>query len=391
MSRARPLRARALAALLAGLAVARPVAGQPAQPTAGQPAQPPVAQVAQPAAAPVEPPAGRTGAAPRPPRPLFAEEAPLRLALRAAFGALPRARAEPEPSVPGELVVLGPAPETLAVQVAGRGKTRRSRDTCAFPPLRLTFATPPPPGSPFAGQRSLKLTTHCQASPRHQRHVLLEQAAYRLYNRLTPLSFRTRLAVIDYAGADGRPIASRAAFLIEDADDMARRNGLREIEQIGRFPASALDPAGAARFALFQDMIGNLDWAMNAGPDGTKCCHNSRPVGPRGATAGLVPVPFDFDYAGLVGAPYAVPPEQVKVASVRVRRYRGFCRHNDALAAEAARVLALRDELLAVVRTQPLLEADDREEALRYLAGFFERVASPAAVADKLARTCLQG
>jgi predicted Zn-dependent protease len=104
-----------------------------------------------------------------------------------------------------------------------------------------------------------------------------------------------------------------------------------------------------------------------------------------------VPVPFDFDYAGLVGAPYAVPPEQVKLASVRVRRYRGFCRHNDALAVEAARFLSLRDELLAVVRAQALLEADDREEALRYLAAFFERVASPAAVADRLTRTCLQG
>lgn len=388
---ARPRHALALAALLAGLPATPAAAGQPAPRTAGQPAQPAVAQPAQPAAVASDQPAGPTGAAARPPRPLFAEEAPLRLALRADIAALPRARAEPEPSVPGELVVLGPVPETLAVRVAGRGKTRRSRDTCSFPPLRLTFATPPPPGSAFAGQRSLKLTTHCQASPRYPRHVLLEQAAYRLYNRLTPLSFRTRLAVIDYAGADGRPIASRPAFFIEDADDMARRNGLREIEQVGRFPASALDPPGAARFALFQDMIGNLDWAMNAGPEGTKCCHNSRPVGPRGATAGLVPVPFDFDYSGLVGAPYAVPPEQVKVASVRVRRYRGFCRHNEALASEAARMLARRDELLAVVRTQPLLEEDDREEALRYLAAFFERVASPAAVADRLARTCLQG
>ena len=40
-------------------------------------------------------------------------------------------------------------------------------------------------------------------------------------------------------------------------------------------------------------------------------------------------MPYDFDYSGLVDAPYAVPPDSIHLANVRVRRYRGFCLHND--------------------------------------------------------------
>jgi len=333
--------------------------------------------------------ASPTAAAADAPTPLFASDAPLRLTLKAPFGDLPRERREPEPSVPGELALAGPDPETLAVTVAGRGKTRRSRETCAFPPLRIAFPEKPPQGSLFAGQKSLKLVTHCQGARDHQPHLILEYGAYRLYNRLTPVSFRARLATIDYVEANGRPVTSRLGFFIEDADDMARRNGLREQEITTTIPVAQLEPAAAVRFALFQDMIGNLDWAMTAGPGGDKCCHNSRPVAAKGATTGFIPVPFDFDYSGLVNAPYAVPPEQVKVSSVRVRRYRGFCRHNDALDAEAARVLALREELLGELRALPGLDAGDRSDALAYLGGFFERVASPAAVAQRLKATCI--
>ena len=67
----------------------------------------------------------------------------------------------------------------------------------------------------FAGQRQLKLVTHCRASEGFQQYVLMEYATYRLYNQLTPMSFRARLAKIDYVAADGRPITSRVGFFLE--------------------------------------------------------------------------------------------------------------------------------------------------------------------------------
>ena len=110
-----------------------------------------------------------------------------------------------------------------------------------------------------------------------QQKVLLEYAAYRLYNLITPLSFRARLANIDYrrrqtAGRTPR----RVGFFIEDFSDVAKRNGLDRRHAGALVPLSQLDPAAGARFGLFEDMISNYDWSMRAGPAGEDCCHNAR-------------------------------------------------------------------------------------------------------------------
>ena len=186
---------------------------------------------------------------------------------------------------------------------------------------------PPPAGSLFAGQRRLKLVTHCRAAESFQQVVLMEYATYKLYNQLTPMSIRARLAKIDYVATNGAPIVSRIGFFLEDIDDVARRNGLREAKMGSRIPVSSLSPVDSGRVGVFEYMIGNLDWAMQAGPAGDNCCHNTLPIGP--GPSGLVPVPYDWDFSGLVDAPYATPPDSINVTSVRQRRYRGFCRHND--------------------------------------------------------------
>ena len=49
-----------------------------------------------------------------------------------------------------------------------------------------------------------------------------------MYNRLTPASFRARLAMIDYVDDSGKPIISRYGFFIEDIDDVASRNDMKE-------------------------------------------------------------------------------------------------------------------------------------------------------------------
>ena len=183
-------------------------------------------------------------------------------------------------------------PVTLSV----RGITRRKKDICSFPPLRVEFNAKPAVTSIFKGQKSLKLVTHCQQNEAFQQYVLLEYAAYRLYNALTPESFRVRLAKIDYVDQDGHIITSRVGFFIEDVDDVAKRNGQDRLRRVNRISISQLDPAAAARLAVFQYMIGNLDWAMIASLPGEDCCHNARLIGVKGATTGLIPVPYDFDF-----------------------------------------------------------------------------------------------
>ena len=156
-----------------------------------------------------------------PPTPLFASDAPIHITISGPMGALANERSSV--ARPATLSADG---VTYPITLAPRGITRLQQDVCDFPPVRVEPTRPAPAGTLFAGQHRLKLVTHCKRSGDFQQKVLLEYSAYRMYNLLTPQSFRARLANIDYVNSDGRLYASRVGFFIEDFSDVARRNGL---------------------------------------------------------------------------------------------------------------------------------------------------------------------
>jgi hypothetical protein len=144
-----------------------------------------------------------------------------------------------------------------------------------------------------------------------------------------------------------------------------------------RIPTSALSQSHAATYALFQHMIANHDWSMRAGPAGDECCHNARMIAPaRGVAAGAIPVPYDFDFSGLVNAPYAVPPDLLKIKNVRQRQYRGYCEHNNAVLGAAVQFRAKRPALLAALNETPVLDARSKARAAAFLDGFFKDIAT---------------
>ena len=321
-----------------------------------------------------------------PARPLFASDDVIRITIKGPVDTIAKAPEDSDNSYPGTLTVAGTS-EALPIQLKQRGITRRKGDVCQFPPLRVTFTAPPPATSPFAGQRRLKLVTHCRAAEAFQQYVLMEYATYKLYNQLTPLSFGARLAKVDYVADNGTPIISRVGFFLEDLGDVARRNGLREAKMGARIPVASLSAVDSGRVGLFEYMVGNLDWAMQAGPAGDACCHNNPLIGP--GPAGLVPVPYDWDFSGLVDTPYATPPDSINVTSVRQRRYRGFCRHN----AEArSAITAIRQQqapLMATFAAVPGMDPKTVKKATLYLGGFFADIATDASAEAKLIKSCL--
>lgn len=319
------------------------------------------------------------------PLPLFASDQPLRLRIQGPISAM---SGRSDEARDGTLTVQGAAGETLPIRLSPRGLTRRKRDICQFPPLRVDFGQRQSGASAFAGQKRLKLVTHCRNNAAFQQHLLLEYAAYKLYNALSPASYRVRLANIDYVQPDGQPMVSRLGFFIEDLDDVAARNGGTAPPVAARVRVSQLSPSDAARVALFQYLIGNLDWSMHAGPEGDECCHNGRLITSPSAPNRLVPVPYDFDYSGLVDAPYAVPPEGIDVGSVRARRYRGYCVHNPQALAYARELRGKRGALQAVLAGIPQLEPGKRKRAAAYLDEFFDDIANDASVTRKLLRSC---
>ena len=318
-----------------------------------------------------------------PPKPLFANDNPIQITLRGPIPTLVSNRNSPP--VPATLTV---GAESLPVTLSVRGITRRKKEVCAFPPLRVEFASPPPPTSLFAGQKRLKLVTHCRNDAGFQQYLLLEYAGYRMYNLLTPASFRVRLATVDYRGPDGKPIIARHGFFLEDLRDVARRNGVDRVRAGDRIPLSTLSPPDAARYALFQHMINNHDWSMRAGPQGSECCHNAELIGTL-ADRAVVPVPYDFDFSALVAPPYAGPPPELNLSDIRQRMYRGYCVHNAAIPPAAAQFRAMHAQILAVLSQVPGLEPRSQRRAASYLEGFFAEIADDQAVAARILKRCV--
>jgi hypothetical protein len=252
---------------------------------------------------------------------------------------------------------------TVPVQVRARGNFRRDKRNCNFPPLRLNFAGKEVKGTVFDGQDKLKLVTPCHDSrDSYQQYILQEYLVYRVFELFTPVSFRVRLVHITYEDPDGGYDArTKTGFLIEADDQMAERNR-GEMVEFEVFNPKATDDDQSAMVALFQYMIGNTDFSA-------PYFHNAVLV--RQGTNYMV-VPYDFDWAGVVDARYAVPDPQLPIKSVKDRIFRGFCREGVDHAALIARFNEQHDAIWALYEGMSELDKGSRERALKYYERFYE-------------------
>lgn len=330
------------------------------------------------------------------PKPLFSDDATIKIRLEAPFGIImAKAERSTDPYSARLTLIDAGAPETHTITLAARGNSRRNKDNCRFPPLRIRFGNKesghkPSSASLFKGQKSLKLVTHCNQSKKYQQYTLLEFAAYRILNILTEDSLHVRLATIDYVDdGSGKSIIKRTGFFIEDMDDAARRTDRKELD-VPAVNRSDLDGPAAARTALFQYMISNLDWSMLKGLEGTDCCHNTKLMGPTDANAkSVVPVPYDFDQSGLVSADYALPPANIPVRKVTTRVYRGYCRHNSFIKPQVAIFVEKRSAILAVLDGVPDLETGHKKRTKDYMDRFYEALTDPEKLDRKILKKCL--
>jgi hypothetical protein len=322
---------------------------------------------------------------------LFSDDAPLRLVITGPFNEIAKGKYTDKRAYPATVAVAdGPA---LPIELRARGYTRRTAGYCSFPPLSLKFEKQSAHGTVFKGQHRLKLVTYCRPAADYEQRVILEYTAYRLYNLITPISFRVRSAEVTYRTSASDAGTTRFGYLIEDVGDVADRNQ-RELLTAGprQLTAAQLDPRAAARAALFEFMIANLDWDFLAGPAGADCCHNSRPLVAPGAKAtdarGIAPLPYDFDYSGFVDSPYAGPPEGIPVERITDRYYRGHCVSTGEIASVVDEYRARRAEMTAVINGEGRLTAPFRDKTLRFMDGFFALLDDPARVQREIVKHC---
>ena len=325
---------------------------------------------------------------------LFSEDAPLKIVLTAPFPTLVRAAKTSMNPYPATLTVTdGAEPaQTLPIQLRARGLTRRTAGFCDFPPIQLQFGDKSTlKGTVFKGQHHLKLVTYCRDHADFEQRIMLEYMTYRLYNLITPMSYRVRAAEVTYRTSDKDAGVTRFGFLIEELGELADRNHVKRLTLAShQIKATQFDAHAAGRAALFEYMIGNLDWDFLAGPAGAECCHNARFVAQqdKAPLSGVIPIAYDFDFSGLVDSPYAGPPEGLPVNTLQQRLYRGYCASSDEIPSVVAEFQSHRAAIMALIDAEPRLTPNFRSKTRRFLDGFFQTLDDPARVQSLIIKHC---
>jgi hypothetical protein len=101
-----------------------------------------------------------------------------------------------------------------------------------------------------------------------------------------------------------------------------------------------------------------------------------------------IPLPFDFDFAGLVNAPYAQPNPRYPIRVVSQRFYKGICANNDLLQETVDTFLARRDEVRNLLKDSSFVSTRSRRSVKRLVDSFYEMISDPGAVTRQLAGKC---
>ena len=259
---------------------------------------------------------------------------------------------------------------TESINLQSRGIYRLAN--CFMPAMMLHFKSQ---ASPRLGSlKKLKLVCGCGATANDEQLIIKEYLAYKIYNLLTPMSFRVRLVNISYDDSrDKIKKYTQYGFFIEDVDQMAARNKSKEVEGI-KFNTESTDREQMTMVALYQYMIGNTDWSVPA-------YHNIKLL--RYTTDSVsfpFVVPYDFDYAGIVDAPYAVPDEGLGTENVKQRVYRGYPRTPEELEKAFAIFRREKNNIWNLVNNCAWLTARMKKETIRYLEEFYDIISSKSQV-----------
>jgi hypothetical protein len=256
--------------------------------------------------------------------------------------------------------------QTWDLKLRVRGKFRRQ--ACEFPPLKLNFSKTALANQGLAPHDKLKLVTHCTEDEKvGNEKVLQEYLAYKLYEELNPYSFRVQLVRIQYLDAAGRLNGfSRYGFLIEDKSELEERMKGEECDDCVYQPATAFDTKAAGMHAMFQYLIGNADYSVPV-------LRNAKVIR-RKIDGKLVPVGYDFDFAGFVDAPYAIPANYLGQITIRQRIYLGTLATDKELEEIMEIFLNKKKRVLDVVQDFRLLSSAKRYELKEYLLTFYEQI-----------------
>ena len=253
---------------------------------------------------------------------------------------------------------------TEKIEASVRGNFRR--ETCYMPGLKLNFRKDST--SSLYKFKELKLSNGCNTGDESGQLVVKEFLAYKMYNLLTDMSMRVRFMNVSFKDVSGKKKPyTQYAFLIEDVDDMAKRNKMVEIEGTP-YNTEQTNREQMTIVTLFEYLIANTDWSVPA-------YHNIKLIGPKDVT-GVRPyaVAYDFDICGFVDPPYATIDEQLQeqISSVRERLNRGFPRTMEELKIAVQLYNDKKEKIIGMIKSNEYLSSKEKSKSVSYVEEFYK-------------------
>ena len=133
---------------------------------------------------------------------------------------------------------------------------------------------------------------------------------------------------------------------------------------------------------MFQYMIGNGDYSVTGR-------HNLKIIALSSADPqGFLPVPYDFDYTGLVNTKYAIPGETLGISSVRERYYLGLCRPKEAYEKSIRELAQLEDEIVGYIKDFEYLDEREKVDMIEYIDSYFSNSRESWFIDREISSTC---
>lgn len=273
---------------------------------------------------------------------------------------------------PGSLTTS--AGKMFGVEVRPRGKYRRR--TCDVPPMKMKFRKKELRAAGLDTLNEVKIAVPCFDDPESQTLLLREYVAYRMFELLNPeYSVRARLVRITFHDKHvEKTLPPVYALLVEHEEQVAARLEGKLVQDYN-LPPDSVDAQQAALNALFQFMIGNTDWAISE----VRNVYCLRP----NSGGKIRVIPYDFDFSGLVNAPYAIPSKHTGLSNVRERLLlaEGI---SDASLQNAWQVFMKTHTSLMAMCDNALLTPKSRDYMKAYLDKFFNTIGDGATIPTRI-------
>jgi len=269
---------------------------------------------------------------------------------------------------------------TDSVLVKPRETIRRK--ICNLPPIWVKIGNSGIRTDSLQNEFRMNMVLRCKNAAQYESYVLREYLVYKIYNITTPFSYRVRLVrltIIDTG--NGNEVTEDWAFLQEPDELMTLRlNGMMIKKDV--LSINTVNPEVINSLSMFQYMIGNTDYSVT-GQHNLKILV-SKEYGP----TGFIPVPYDFDYSGLVNTDYAIPSETLGTTSVQERFYLGPCRPKQVHEETIQKLAQFNDEIMVYIKDFEYLEDKEKVDMIEYLDSYFKESKESWFIDRKIAPTC---